>query len=130
MKALSRVWISDYKGKPRGFDPVFDTFEYLRLTGQVEGTPGKKGFVITGFDQLKGIHFDWPSFKKLILCEDLRDREGFNAIQKKLKIKSEIKLRQVCFKQLKKGTAMDLYYQSKLKGSSAADEDDLEGDDE
>ena len=34
----ARVWITDGDGRARGFDPVFDTFEYLKQLGYVDGT--------------------------------------------------------------------------------------------
>lgn len=34
----ARVWITDGEGRARGFDPVFDTFEYLKQLGYVDGT--------------------------------------------------------------------------------------------
>lgn len=34
----ARVWVSDGNGQARGFDPVFDTFEYLKQLGYIDGT--------------------------------------------------------------------------------------------
>jgi RecA/RadA recombinase len=34
----ARVWVTDGDGRARGFDPVFDTFEYLKQLGYVDGT--------------------------------------------------------------------------------------------
>ena len=99
-----RVWISDHLGRGRGFDPVFDCFEYLTQTGQVAGSKTKLFTINVGSTNIKNI--DWFTFKALILYEVYHSKE----LKPKLKrFKEKIpKLREACFKQLRNGESTTL----------------------
>ena len=115
-----RVWVSDSKGKAHGFDPVFDTFEYLKQTGQVEGSQNKK-FTVKLND--KKMTLDWAEFKSLILSEDQKTpSKDLLKLFKSNKMKP-FKLRKECFKQLKSGEGTERLSVTKSSGSM---EEDLE----
>ena len=102
MKGFARLWISDCDGVARGFDPAYDTLEFLKITGQATGTFKKLNIKI-GNLEIKGI--DWLSFKKLIL---LRGTELKNHC-KSLGLTKNPKLRERGFEQLRTAEAFKLY---------------------
>lgn len=60
----ARIWIADNTGTARGLDPVFDTYEYLKMLGYVSGT--KNSFKFHEDTPLHGAKkIDWDSFKLL-----------------------------------------------------------------
>lgn len=75
LETMLRVWVRDGTGKARGFDPVWDVYSYLTMTGQISGTKNRLKLNIGPFketplkwDQLKGlILLRGPSLKKF--CE-------------------------------------------------------------
>lgn len=62
----ARIWVSDGDGVARGFDPVFDTYEYLKQLGLVEGTMANLKFhpdtPLAGAKKC-----GWQEFKALVL---------------------------------------------------------------
>lgn len=99
-----RVWVSDHTGKGRGIDPVFDTYNYLKNTGQVIGNPNSsKGFTLKFIDVT--MKMTWTQFKLLILAEVTKSPE----LLKQLTFwKGKPNLRERCFKQIKSGEAQKL----------------------
>jgi hypothetical protein len=124
-EAWSRIWISDSKGKAHGFDPVFDVFEYLKITNQVKGN--KKSFMIL-LPGLEKVKWDWISFKKLVLAEHFQSKEMINEISKKKKLKTRIKIRKICFGQIAKGEHLELMRSKSESFEDADPDDDLEDD--
>lgn len=62
-----RLWESDGNGKARGFDPVFDTFHYLKTLGIITGTRNRMKFAKPCplyAEKAKAI--DWDQFRTLI----------------------------------------------------------------
>jgi len=108
LEGWSRLWISDHQGNGRGFDPVWDCFEYLRQTGQCTGTMKKMTITL---DDLHLEKIDWYTFKGLIL---LRGKDLKNWCSE-LGLKSNPKIQERCFKQVRSGKAMELYF-AKLRG--------------
>jgi RecA/RadA recombinase len=64
MSGWTRVWTKDSKGVGRGFDPVFDTYTYLSMTGQISG-PKKK--LVLKLKEFKNRTVDWKDLKKIVL---------------------------------------------------------------
>lgn len=122
-----RLWEADRRGGCRGFDPVWDTWNYLRLTGQVRSTTAK-GAPLAGW--AKALHevvmvpgdpqkaqgemfslprMNWMDFKKLILFrgDDLRKHCA------KLGIDGNPRLRERCAAQVASGLGVDLYHRER-----------------
>lgn len=115
LEGWARLWISDPDGVAHGFDPVYDTFQYLKMTGQITGTMKKMAIKIGDLSIKK---LDWLTFKRLILMKKKENAK----LYKKLGIKKPVSLRTLCFKQVKTGEGEKLYYQhQKAKPVEEAD---------
>ena len=120
-----RLWEVDSKGECQGMDPVWDTWNYLRVTGQCKSTnsrgqetsswaKAKHEVVMVPEDPeaVEGEMFslppmDWPAFKRLVL---LRGRE-LKEHCAKLGIKTNPRLRERCFEQVKSGVGVRLFHE-------------------
>lgn len=105
-----RIWVSDANGVGHGFCPVYDTWNYLKETNQVKGSIGRKITL-----QLEGVTLptmSWMDFKNLIL---LTGKE-LKAYCAKLKIKTNPRIRERCFAQIRSGKGIKRYF-DKLNGS-------------
>lgn len=118
-----RLWIEDANGHARGFDPVFDTYEYLKATGQLKGNRKKMLIRIGDGAKIKSKKpIDWMQFKTMILgtqeeIAKVCKAAGFPPCY----------IRKICFKQMKRGDAMDMYFETKRQKSIAKKE---KGDDD
>jgi hypothetical protein len=135
LEGMSRVWIKDGDGKARGFDPVYDTYQYLLMTGQVKtvGKGKKKEYEIS---LLPGKSLDWFGFKCLILAETENNKELWAYLRKEYKLKDTVKkkgverplrLRKWCFNQVRKGLAFKLMEAAEKTANS--DEGNEDGED-
>lgn len=93
-----RIWMSSREGTGYGIDPVYDTAQFLRETGQMWKATGKGMQGKFAFAPSTGIKkpLTWMQFKAKILNP-----------------KNKGKLRARCFKQLRKGDSFDLYFKQK-----------------
>lgn len=123
LAGFMRLWIQDGEGNARGFDPVWDTWSYLRATGQVEeGAHHRKAFRLTFEGNEADKKMDWPEFKELILGS----KERVTEICRKIGMKPTF-IRKQCFKQMASKKGIDMYFANlnrKVKKSS--DDDDEE----
>lgn len=114
-ECTGRWWISHEGSTGFGPDPVHDTLEYLRMTGQITRVRGaKKGGVQINFNvknpskattKLAKEIFTLPDFKKAILSPgDI----GFD-------------IRGACFKQLRSGRGIKLFYKNEALASKEED---------
>lgn len=121
LEAWTRLWIKDAEGKGRGFDPVYDTYEYLLNTGQVSVAKKarKTGLTITlpNFQNKKPL--GWDDFKALILLK----KDDLKEYSKYLKLKEVPQIRAECHKQMKDGTGMELYFKQLLNAKSEPEEE-------
>lgn len=115
VEAWHRLWLSDPIGKAHGFCPVWDTYQYLVATGQLEGTMGR-GFTIN-LGKWTSPKLKWLDFKMLILLEGKALKEECQ----RLGIDKNPKIRETCFKQIRSGEGLDLYYQT-ISGLNEEDE--------
>ncbi len=111
-----RVHVSDGAGNPRGIDPVYDTFWYLRVTGQCDGSP-KKGLKlrVSGWNDKHTISLTWAEFKTLVLYEEYHDdrtREGAYALKT-----PDRRLREHLFRQIRKKEHKDLFARANASGA-------------
>lgn len=119
-----RIWIEDAKGQAHGFDPVWDTFYALVLTGQVSGKRSSMLLNIQGIGAAKK-NINWTEFKTLILG----DREEITVVCKKIGYKP-MNLRKGMFNLSKKGVLEDLYLANRIAAAGKkAEADEEESDD-
>jgi len=119
-----RIWTEDTRKRGRGFDQVFDSYQYLRMTGQVTGTRKKFKLLVPGFE--KAGTFDWMSFKTLLLG----NKEMVSDVLRRMKVikkgEAPFQLRNVLTKQMDSGQGMDLYVKARqaAKGKASSDDED------
>jgi len=103
LEGWMRLWVQNAKGKGCGIDPVFDMFEFLRMTGQIEGK--YKNMTLT-MGNLVIKNLDWMHLKRLVLYRGKRLKK----LCRILKLKKPINLRKRALLQLKNGTADTLMF--------------------
>lgn len=110
MEGYLRIWQADEHGKGHGIDPVFDTWQYLRLTGWCKGSMKKMELTVPNTERT--LKLDWMGLKKLVLCkgQELKD------VHKSLRLKEPVHLRRECFKLLKSGDAVKHYFETQSNG--------------
>jgi recombination protein RecA len=107
-----RVWITDRDGSARGYCPVWDTYQYLLMTGQVSGNRTKMRFVgVPGLEDCKKAA-SWQDLKTLVLGS----KKEVEQVCKDLAASKPINLRKWCFKQLSEGDGMEKYFNSIKRG--------------
>lgn len=116
-KLWIRLWVADCDGTARGFDPVFDTIQYLKATGQLSGKRKKFELKLKGIEIKKTV--DWNTLKLWVLGT----KEDKIKICKVLKIKP-MDLRKFCFTQIESGKADRLYSKAIDAATKASDKDD------
>lgn len=117
-EVLIRIWVEDATGTARGLDPMFDTAQYLKLTGQLIGQ--RKGFKL----DLAGLGkaskpVPWAVMKKWVLG----DKETMSKISTALGYKP-MSIRAFCFKQMKDGVGEQLYVDTKGKAVKSNEDGD------
>lgn len=103
-----RVWMEDCFGESRGFDPVMDTIQFLKSTGQMEESRGR--FTVTGHPLLKDRSFTYNQFKKFILAtaiEDSRYKMPVEEFLAEFKLDTVLNLREWCFSQIRSREVFD-----------------------
>ncbi|QZE60156.1 hypothetical protein pEaSNUABM35_00239 [Erwinia phage pEa_SNUABM_35] len=117
-----RLWEADGNGEARGFDPVFDTWHYLKTLGLVNGT--RKSFKLKAPCPLASdVKMDWDDFRTLINGS----KEQVVGVCKKLKVKPS-GLRLWCFKFVQSVKGNDMLKAAISRSAKKSDDDD--GDDE
>jgi RecA/RadA recombinase len=121
-----RLWIQDGTGEARGFDPAWDTFYYLKQTGQLDGDGKKMTLKLhKGPEFAKSL--TWIGFKTLIVGSTKDKKEACAA----LGCSKPVNLRAWCIKQMESGVGLDLYMKNKSKSAAAkADSNDDEDDED
>jgi RecA/RadA recombinase len=115
-----RIWVSDVDQVAHGFDPVWDTFYAMSLTGQVEGKRHAMKLNVHGQGEAKK-SLNWEEFKTLILG----NKDQVTEICSKIGYKP-MNLRKGMFNLFKKGILEDLYIAHKKSSSGAKKSDDEE----
>lgn len=128
LKGMLRIWVSDHAGHMRGIDPVWDTMEYLRMTGQQDGGNKKLKFMPrpsapAGLKALAEKPVEYMDFKRLILAEHTGDKELLSTVLKKLKLSSPPKLREGLVTQMRKDDTL-------WAGSGRVESEQQEADDD
>ncbi|WYW02206.1 UvsX-like recombinase [Pseudomonas phage vB_PpuM-Voja-6] len=122
LEIWQRLWISDASGKGRGFDPVWDTWYYLRMTGQLSGN--MKTFTLHADSKsIPELDLTWEDLKQLVLFK--------GKSRKELTAEWEVKdfdIREVLAAQISSGRGLELYF-NHLSGAGL-DEEEEEVEDE
>ncbi len=126
MDCWLRIWVRDGEGQARGYDPVWDTAEFLRSIGVMTGSRDKlvidwAPLKIKGLDDKQKMK--WVDFKKLVTGDKKRV----------LKVLSEtgyegkaFNLRKKLFELVKSKKAQKMYFETisnKAKGDSDESDD-------
>ncbi|WAK44557.1 hypothetical protein [Erwinia phage vB_Ea_2910A] len=115
-----RLWEADGNGEARGFDPVFDTWHYLKTLGLINGT--RKSFKIKAPCPLASdVKMDWDDFRTLINGS----KEQVVGVCKKLKVKPA-GLRLWCFKFVQSTKGNEMLKNAISKSAKTSDDDDDE----
>ncbi len=130
LECFLRIWITDADGAAMGIDPVFDTFQYLEMTGQISGPRKKMVLKLRKHDE---VTLDWGQLKTLVLGS----RKEVAKVCDKIGLEKMF-IREFCRKQLNKGVGIDLFFEnkknaklaSKAKNKAAESDDDDDDDDE
>jgi RecA/RadA recombinase len=128
LKGMIRIWTRDHERRGRGIDPVFDVWEYMRLTGQITGTRNnKKGFTVHA-EILESVQLTWAQFKLLVLADALNSKELAKRACSEIGIKRPVRLLRRGFSQIADGTAMRLLNGGGAGGvvEDASEDDDVE----
>jgi RecA/RadA recombinase len=120
LEGWGRIWVSDNEGNAKGFCPVYDTYEFLKMTGQISGSRNKLVITMPQFKNVK-LKISWMMLKTLVTGT----KEQQLAIQKKLGCQDKyFSLRKECFKQFTGGKAMELFFEKKSGSSEAPEEEE------
>jgi RecA/RadA recombinase len=119
-EAWGRIWVSNNEGQGCGFCPVFDVYEFLKMTGQISGSRNKLVLTIPQFKGLKA-KLSWMQFKVLVIGK----KEQVEKVYKQIGYKDKyFNLRKECFKQFEKGVATKMYLDKKVKNVDAKGDED------
>jgi hypothetical protein len=123
-KTWVRFWIN-HKGEACGFDPVFDTLQFLKDTGQLKYT-NRKSIRLNIDGKGESEKTNWMELKLWVLG----DKEAKTKICEKLGYKP-FDLRKYCFSQIASRKAEELYVAMGNGGvdPSTDDDDDEDSDD-
>ncbi len=116
-----RLWISDGDGAAQGFDPVWDTFQYLLMTGQMTGSRNKIKLNLKrkGGQATKAV--SWLEFKTLVIGAKVDMKKIFEQIGV-----APLPLRKFCFQQMDKGEGIELFFDAKRVTKGVKKEEDSE----
>lgn len=96
---MMRIWFKAADGMGYGIDPVYDTAQYLKETGQLVKLSSAKGYHIKMVSPIKiNKTVKWSKFKEMVMNPKFKN-----------------KLRKACFKQIRTGKAFDLYFNSQVE---------------
>jgi len=125
-ESLMRVWTEEKGDIGRGLDPVWDVYQYLTETGQIE--EGKKGALTLTIDGpwVTKKTWKWQEFKELILNPNKAEvytkydlnlpeiGEGVDPESEEAKaiLNQKLDLKGLCKQQLTDDTAFKLYFQT------------------
>lgn len=116
VECWQRIWVEDDQMRGRGFDPVADTFEYLKMTNQLGGTRNKLYVKMDKIANKKAMN--WLAFKTLVLgnVEQVtkveRDYGFIGKTDKAFKLRTRIS------EQMKSGKGLELYFAARKAGPS------------
>lgn len=121
LEGWARIWVRDANGQARGYDPVYDTFSFLKQLKWISGTKNRLNITVPGLDLGKGL--TWAQFKTLCVG----DKKMITDVFKDAKIKSKpFRLREKLFKLIQNGKATERYFEAMAAGKDKDEEADDE----
>ena len=122
LETWSRIWVSDYEGLGRGYDPVIDTYIYLKDTNQiVKGNKNKFTIKMGGQNDRE---YTWMDFKRAVIAEVTVSSAIRKKLMQELKLDKLPTIRKECFKQVKDGKGLEMFCLSKKIDPEAVSDDD------
>ena len=100
-----RIWEYDRGGIARGIDPVFDCWQYLMLTGQLDGSARLSTLRLA--NGMTSAAIKWPDFKALIIGKG----ETRSKALARAKLDRDPQLLAMCRRQIRNGTGYALFNQ-------------------
>lgn len=134
LKGMIRIWVADVDGVARGIDPMYDTWNYLKTTGQIAGTRANFKFVFrktitsTSCLALQGTSWKYEELKKLVIAEHFGYKELLKEIAAEKGFNKKPNLRDCLFQQIKNDK--DLWSTKELMVEEEDYEDDNYEDDD
>lgn len=128
-----RLWFSDYKGKRRGFDPVFDCFKYLETTNQVtmKRVAGRRELAFTSDIFPADKILQWQDFKTLVISEVYNNPDLCRDVLAKYDLEGNPMFDQKCSQQLKNGDIFEkMLTLTENSHSSSMQQDDQDFDED
>lgn len=104
LESWQRIWVDDGTGTAHGFDPAWDTFQYLKNTGQLDAGSTMKKLKIPMLNMKRAA--TWSEFKSLILLKGKPLQEAC----KSMGLTTNPKLRERCKAQMAKGEGQTMYF--------------------
>ena len=127
-----RIWVADHTGNGAGFDPAYDTFQYLIESKQLKKSKKKWKFDLKKSvgkqkaDMLNSLDaFDDFALKRLVLSERFNSRELTKDALAVMGLNKKVNLREALFKQLKIDKEI---LAIKTKNKEKENEEDYEND--
>lgn len=125
MEGWVRIWVRDGSGNAKGYDPVFDTYEFMKSLGLLSGSRNriKLDFDALTIKGLKGSHsVSWNDFKRLIVG----DKKQVAKVLDSLKFTGKrFNIRDKLFALIRSGEAQKMYFETvKVKAAAASDASD------
>jgi len=118
LEGWMRIWVSDNEGKGRGFCPVWDTYEYGKMTGQIYGPRNKLTVVLPNGKTFKKV--TWMQFKTLIIG----DKDQKIKTLKHIGSKEYYDVRGQYKKQCAAGQGLKLFFKTKAEGAKEEKDDE------
>lgn len=115
-----RLWITDGDGEARGFDPVWDTYQYMVQTGQISGKRASLRLSLNGKEVPKKA-VSWLQLKALVIGTRENKLQVFKTSLSDLK---PFDLRAFCRKQLHSGKGLELFFNHIKSDVEEPDEQD------
>lgn len=113
LQVWMRTWFSDHQNNPHGWCPVFDTYQYLLLTGRAIKTRGGYQF---NHPEIPNTAMTWEQFKLFIFAEVFSNNRIIRQLaESKLGLTKVPRLRAKLFAEMKNTPVRDLI-QRKMKG--------------
>lgn len=112
LEGWARIWIKDEHGEPHGFDPVYDTFMFLKECSLIEGTKNRLKIFLPAMNDGNHKGLTWLQFKTLILGSNSQIKDVLASVG----VEKPFHLRRLCFrmfergKDVKQSNAMRLYF--------------------
>ncbi len=127
MEGWVRIWVRDGAGNAKGYDPVFDSYEFMKSLGILSGSRNriKIDFDLMKVKGLKGSHsVSWNDFKKLIVG----DKAQKDKVLASLKYDGKrFNIRDKLFAMIRSGEAQKMYFEAvkskATENSDGSDED-------